>query len=81
MSKRPSSSRQSNQEHQVGVWCDDPGMAKQALRFLTSIVRISERLDATALKPSPELVEGRWDDQAFADLAAEYHEYQAGEEG
>lgn len=66
---------------EVGVWCDDPGMAKQALRFLTSIVRISERLDATALEPSPELVEGRWDDEAFADLAAEYHEYQAGEEG
>ncbi len=57
---------------EVGTWCDDGVLADEALRFVTSVVRISEPRGAAADEPSPELVAGQWDDEAFADWAAEY---------
>ncbi len=62
---------------EIGTWCDDSVLAKEALRFLTSVVRISEPRGAEADEPSPELIEGRWDNEAFADWAAEYDDAEA----
>jgi hypothetical protein len=59
---------------EFGAWTHDQALAKAALEFVTDVIRSSEPFDSTAVPPTPELVEGRWDNDAFAELAAEMQE-------
>ena len=59
---------------EFGAWSRDQELAQSALDFVTDVIRASEPFDSLAVEPTPELVEGRWDDDAFAELAAEVQE-------
>ena len=61
---------------EFGAWSHDRALAKTALEFITDVIRASEPFDSTAVAPTPELVEGTWDNDAFAEMAAELHEAQ-----
>lgn len=57
---------------QFGAWWDDGALAGHALRFLTDLILLSEPPGQHAAGPEPQLVAAEWDDDAFADYAAEY---------
>jgi hypothetical protein len=59
---------------EFGAWSHDPALAIAALEFITDVIRSSEPFDSAAIPPTPELVEGTWDDEAFAELVAEMQE-------
>jgi hypothetical protein len=54
---------------EFGAWSTDPPLAEAALEFITDVIKASEPLPSQAERPSPQLVEGEWDDDAFAELA------------
>jgi hypothetical protein len=66
---------------EFGAWSTDEQLCETALGFLTAVIRASEPLDSSAFSPIPELVRGEWDDEAFAELAAEYRDYDLDEDG
>jgi hypothetical protein len=57
---------------EFGLWSDDPQLAAVTLEFFCDLVRFSEPYSAATVGPEPELVAATWDDEAFADYAAEY---------
>ncbi len=56
---------------EFGAWTTDQALATAALEFIRDVIKSSEPRSSTAPHPSPELVEGKWDDDAFAELARE----------
>jgi hypothetical protein len=64
----------SSRHLEFGAWSRDQALAQTALEFVTDVIKSSEPLDSAAVPPTPELVEGTWDDDAFAELAAEVRE-------
>jgi len=59
---------------EFGAWSHDEALAKDSLDFLTAVIKLSEPQGSVAGRPSPELVAGEWDDDAFAELMSEYSE-------
>lgn len=60
-------------EHlEIGAWVEDHSLAETALDFLLSLIRISEPLGSQEIRPTPEHAESKLDDDAFADYAAQF---------
>jgi hypothetical protein len=57
---------------EFGMWSDDPALMDRNQRFLLDVVRFSQPLDSATPGPEPELVHSDWDDEAFAQYAAEW---------
>ena len=59
---------------EFGAWTTDEALTKAAFEFVIDVIRASEPRDSAASLPSPQLVEGQWNDDAFAELAREMAE-------
>jgi hypothetical protein len=59
---------------EFGAWSTDELLTKAAFEFVIDVIRASELRDSSAPLPTPQLVEGKWDDDAFAELAREMAE-------
>jgi hypothetical protein len=57
---------------EFGAWCSDPALAEAALTYVLAVVKVSEPPGSLAERPSPEMVEGEWDDAAFAEYLSEH---------
>jgi len=68
---------QSSRHLEFGAWRTDPALAKTALEFMIDLIKVSEPVPGQAERPSPQLVEGEWDDDAFAELAEALRELHA----
>lgn len=58
----------SPQHLEIGAWSTDHELAVAALEFVTAVIKISEPYGAGPGGPDPQLVEGEWDDAAFAEV-------------
>jgi len=56
---------------EFGAWTTDRALTSTAFEFVSDVIRSSEPRSSVESRPSPNLVEGEWDDDAFAELAAE----------
>ncbi len=56
---------------ELGAWSTDAELATAALEFVTAVIKISEMYGAGPGGPEPQLVEGEWDDAAFAEVLGE----------
>lgn len=57
---------------EMGCWSDDEALVIQSLSYLIRIIMVSEALDASKPFPKPDMAAPHWDDEAWADYAAEY---------
>lgn len=58
---------------EMGTLSDDPALLEHALDYLIDLIRLSEPFDSVSYWPTPDLAAGTWDDDAFAELAAEVY--------
>ncbi len=56
---------------EFGLWSNDPQLAAVTLEFFGDLVRFSEPYSAATRGPEPQLVGAEWDNEAFADYAAD----------
>jgi hypothetical protein len=49
-------------------------MCEASLRFLVDLIRFSEQPTSDRVGPEPDLVDAKWDDEAFAEYYAEYYQ-------
>ena len=61
----------SPQHLELGAWSTDAELAAAALEFVIAVIKISEPYGAGPGGPEPQLVEGEWDDAAFAEVLDE----------
>lgn len=62
----------SRQSLEFGHWTQDPALLREAQRFLAALVADSEPVESLKEASTPELLEPDYDDEAFAEYAAEY---------
>lgn len=56
---------------EVGFWCDDPALAREATAFVSDLIAFSEPVGSTCAGPAPNLVTVEFDDEAMAEAARE----------
>lgn len=56
---------------EVGFWCDDQTLAKEATSFVADLIAFSEPVDTLCPGPEPNLVHCDFDDEAMAEAARE----------
>jgi hypothetical protein len=62
--------RSSRSSLEFGCWLDDPALLREALQFLTRVLRHSEDFDPDSADMVPDLAEPVFDDAAMAEAAS-----------
>lgn len=56
---------------EVGFWCDDPELLRNALGFMDDLLAFSEPADSLCPGPEPNLLHVEWDDDAMWEAVAD----------